>query len=161
MAAEIDKVKKTWSTYRRSITKLVTRISDLLADWNERCDKGKLKYYQSDLNDKLSELKAADKIILDNLIDNAEEDVVDKEMDEIDEYKEKASTALFMIEEALGKCSLEESTPIPKSSELGRSGSRESLVTEASHTSFTVGGRKVNVKLPKLEIRKFSGKIRV
>ena len=106
----------------------------------------------------MSELKAADKIILDNLIDNAE-DVVDKEMDEIDEYKEKASTALFMIEEAMGKCLLEESTPIPKSIEIGRSGSRESLVKEASHTSIMVGGRKVNVKLPKLEIRKFSGKI--
>ena len=64
---------------------MVTRISDLLADWNDRCEKGKLKYYQSDLNDKLSELKAADKIILDNLIDNAEEDVIDKDMDEIDE----------------------------------------------------------------------------
>ena len=58
--------------------KLVARISDLRADWYKRCDKGKLKYYQSDLNDKLNELNASDKIIFDNLIDNAEEDVVDK-----------------------------------------------------------------------------------
>ena len=119
LAAEVDKVKKTRSTYQRSIMKLAARISDLRADWNERCDKGKLKYYQSDLNDKLNELNASDKIIFDYLIDNAEEDAVDKKMDEIDEYKEKASTALFMIEESMGKCSIEESTPILQSSELG------------------------------------------
>ena len=161
MAVEFDKVKKTRTTYRRNITKLVTKISDLLAAGSEQCDKGKLRYHQNDLCDKLNELKAADKVILDNLIANAEQDVVDKEMDEIDEYKEKVSTTLFKIEEVIGKLPNGESTPIQggSSSEIGQSGSTESLQSEASPNVSTVGGAKVNVKLPKLEIRKFTGKI--
>ena len=161
MAVEFDKVKKTRSTYRRNITKLVTKINDLLAAGSEECDKGKLRYHQSDLYDKLNELKAADKVILDNLIENAEQDVVDKEMDEIDDYKEKASTTLFKIEEVIGKLQIGESPPIQRgsSSEMSRSGSKENVQSEVSTTVSTVGGVKVNVKLPKLEIRKFTGKI--
>ena len=114
MAVEFDKVKKTRSTYRRNITKSVTKINDLLAAGSEECDKVKLRYHQSDLYDKLNELKAADKVILDNLIENAEQDVVDKEMDEIDDYKEKASTTLFKIEEVIGKLQIGESPPIQR-----------------------------------------------
>ena len=44
------------------------------------------------------------------------------------------------------------------SSEIGQSGSTGSSQSEASPTVSTVGGVKVNVKLPKLEIRKFTGK---
>ena len=116
MAVEFDKVKKIRSTYRRNITKLVTKISDLLASGSEECEKGKLRHHQSDLCDKLNEFKAADNVILDNLITIAEQDVVDKEMDKIDEYQEKVLTTLFKIEEVTGKLPTGKTPPLQVSS---------------------------------------------
>ena len=135
MGVEIDKVKRTRSTYRGNITKLVTKISDLLASGSEECDKGKLRYHQSDLYNKLNKLRAAEKVILDNLIANAEQDVVNKEMDEIDQYKEKTSTIFLrlkkLLEDVRSKSHL---TPPPSmqmcsGSEMSRSASREYGIT--------------------------------
>ena len=104
---DVDRVRKARATCRRSITKLVSRVEELLKDGIEGVDTGsigKLKYFQTELSAKLSELKEADNIILHDLTEKevSEEDI-DKELDNGNEYREKIASALYLIEDALDK----------------------------------------------------------
>ena len=123
---EVDRVRKARTTCRRSTTKLVTRAEELLKDGIEGVDTGgtgKLKHFQTELSAKLSELKEADKIILNDLTEKeASDEDIDKELDDGSEYKEKISSALYLIEDALDK--LKVSTQLSTNK---RSESRESL----------------------------------
>ena len=51
MATDIEKVKKTRSTYRRSATKLVTKVEDVFKKGVDRADEGKLKHYEAELKE--------------------------------------------------------------------------------------------------------------
>ena len=166
---EVDRVRKVRTTCRRSATKLVTKAEELLKDGIEGVDTGgigKLKHFQTELSAKLSELKEADKVILNDLTEKeASEEDIDKELDDGSEYMEKISSALYLIEDALDK--LKVSTQL---STRQRSESRESLNSQMSQVSVHSdegsakssggsAGRSVNIKLPKLELSKFSGKV--
>ena len=156
MASEIEKLKKTRSSYRRSVTKLVGRVNELMKDGLEGLNRRKLKYFQSELTEKQSEMKEADRKVLDDLIENGDDDDVDKEMEDISDYREKVSTALYSIEEAIEELAEE------KASSINGSISRESQntdVSEESASSSSQQTRRVNIKLPKLELKKFGGKI--
>ena len=144
----VDKVKKKRTTHRRNVTKIVNKVDELLK--TDPVDKRKLKHYQNELIEKRSDLKDLDNEILELLTEHADEQTADKEMDDALEYKEKLSCALISIEEALEKLKLPN---------LQRSDSRESLASIGSLSSIGSQGKRVNVKLPKLELRKFNGKI--
>ena len=150
MATDIEKVRKTRSTYRRSATKLVTRVEDALKKGVGRADEGKLKHYEDELKEKLCELKETDKLILDELIGKDNEEAIDKEMDDIGEYKEKISTTIYAIENALGELAIG-----PTSGQGQNSEANDSIVSISSSQAE----RRVNVRLPKLELKRFSGKI--
>ena len=163
--AEVDKVKKSRTTCRRSVTKLVGRVEDMLKNGIDGVDAGgigKLKLIQTELSDKSKELKESDKVILDDLTEkDADEDAIDKELDDTQEYKEKISGALYVLEDALQKLTANRQLPPSQGSE-----SQEGLIAQAAHSSDTTlssessgGSRSINVKLPKLELSKFSGKV--
>ena len=144
----VDKVKKKRTTHRRNVTKIVNKVDELLK--TDPVDKRKLKHYQNELIEKRSDLKDLDNEILELLTEHADEQTADKEMDDALEYKERLSCALISIEEALEKLKLPN---------IQRSDSRESLASIGSLSSIGSQGKRVNVKLPKLELRKFNGKI--
>ena len=150
MATDIEKVKKTRSTYRRSATKLVTKVEDVLKKGVDRADEGKLQHYEAELKERLGELKEADKLILDELMNKDDEEAIDKEVEDIGEYKEKISTTLYSIESALGELTIG-----PPSGQELSSEANDSLVS----ISPSQAEKRVNVRLPKLELKKFSGKI--
>ena len=150
MATDIEKVKKTRSTYRRSATKLVTKVEDVFKKGVDRADEGKLKHYEAELKERLGELKEADKLILDELMNKDDEEAIDKEVEDIGEYKEKISTTLYSIESALGELTIG-----PPSGQEQSSEANDSLVS----LSPSQAEKRVNVRLPKLELKKFSGKI--
>ena len=83
---EVDRVRKVRTTCRRSATKLVTKAEELLKYGIEGVDTGgigKLKHFQTELSAKLSELKEADKVILNDLTEKeASEEDIDKELDD-------------------------------------------------------------------------------
>ena len=108
----------------------------------------------------------ADKIILNDLTEkDASEEDIDKELDNGNEYMEKTASALYLIEDALDKLEVGKQLSIKQRSE-----SRESLTSQMSHVSMDSdggsakssggsAGRSVNIKLPKLELSKFSKKV--
>jgi len=150
MATDIEKVKKTRSTYRRSSTKLVTKVEDVLKKGVGKAEEGKLKHYEVELKEKLGELKETDKLVLDDLMNKDGEEAIDKEVEDIGEYKEKISTTIYSIENAL-----RESTIGPPPGQEQCSEANDSLVS----SSPPQAEKRVNVRLPKLELKKFSGKI--
>ena len=99
--AEVDKVKKSRTTCRRSVTKLVGRVDDILKNGLHGIDAGgfgKLKLIQTELSDKSKELKESDKVILDDLTEkDADEDAIDKELDDTQEYKEKSQVPFMCL----------------------------------------------------------------
>ena len=98
----MDKAKKKRATHRRNVTKLVGKVDDLIANGVEGIDT-MLKHYMNELKEKRSDLKEFDNKILEILYEKAEDDVIDKEMDEASDYKEKITRALSLIEDALEK----------------------------------------------------------
>ena len=161
----MDKVKKSRTTCRRSVTKLVGRVDDILKNGLHGIDAGgigRLKLIQTELSDKSKELKESDKVILDDLTEkDADEDAIDKELDDTQEYKEKISGALYVLEDALEKLTVNRELPT-----IQGNNSQEGLSLQESHSSDTTlssessgAPRSINVKLPKLELTKFSGKV--
>ena len=147
MATDIEKVKKTRSTYRRSSTKLVTKVEGVLKKGVGKAEEGKLKHYEVELKEKLGELKVTDKLVLDDLMNKDDEEAIDKEVEDIGEYKEKISTTIYSIENALRELTIDPPSGQEKSSEAN-----DSLVS----ISQSQAAKRVNVRL---ELKKFSGKI--
>ena len=143
----MDKAKQKRATHRRNVTKLLGKVDDLIANGVEEIDTIMLKHYMNETKEKRSDLKEFDNEILEILYEKAEDDVIDKEMDEASDYKEKITRALSLIEDALEKSK-------PKRQ---LSGSLESFASVSSTNSSAERGVKVN--LPKLEPKKSGGKI--
>ena len=78
MATDIEKVKKTRSTCRRSATKLVTKAEDVLKKGVGKDEEGKLKHYEVELKEKLGDLKETDKLVLDDLMNTDDGEAIDK-----------------------------------------------------------------------------------
>ena len=99
----MDRAKKKRATHRRNVTKLVGKVDDLIPNGVEGIDTIMLKHYMNEQKEKRSDLKEFDNEILEILCEKAEDDVIDKEMDEASDYKEKITRALSLIEDALEK----------------------------------------------------------
>ena len=123
------------------MAKVVNKVNELLK--TDFIEKRKLQHYHNKLIEKWSDLKDFDNEILESLTEHADEETADKEMDDALEYKEKLSCALISIEEALEKMRI---------GNIQRSDSRESLASVGSLSSIGSQGKRVNVKLPKLEL---------
>ena len=111
-------------------------------------------------------MKEGDKIILNDLTEKEASDKdIDKELDDGSECMEKISSALYLIEDPLDKLGVSTQLSTNQWSE-----SRESLNSQMSQVSVDSdrgsakssggsAGRSINIKLPKLELSKFSGKV--
>jgi len=113
-------------------------------------EEGKLQHYEVELKEKLGELKETDKLALDDLMNKDGEEAIDKEVEDIGEYKEKISSIIYSIENALRELTIDAPLRQEQSSEAN-----DSLVS----ISPSQAEKRVNVRLPKLELKKFSGKI--
>ena len=150
---DLDKAKKRRSLFRRNVTKLANRVKELL-EGSEPIEDGALQHLKTELQEKQLELKKSNGAILDLLLEHVkEEQVLDNEIDEVSIYKEKISSAIFSIDRHL-RANEELSTRLRKSVSQDSLNSNMSELSTGSRSS-----RKINVKLPKLELKKFSGKI--
>ena len=126
----------------------------------EKVDPKELKRYAVQLKEKQRELKELDEKVLNYLLKKEDEDACDKEVEDASEYAEKVTDALIGIEEELRKNDETSSGSLKKV----RS-NRESLTSEKSDGSDVEEKgrysekRRIRVKLPQLEMKKFSGKI--
>ena len=146
----VDRLKKKRRTTRGLVTKQINRIEECLT--NEDSDVRRLKQYQTDLSEKLVNLKELDEQILEGLLDNDEDDEVrDKEAEEAQEIKDRVLYCLSGIEQALLQIEREET-----GEKISRNGSKDGINSEDARGSQS---RKMKIKLPKLEIKKFSGKV--
>ena len=101
-----------------------------------------------ELLEKKGSLKELDEEILDYFYENDESDeVIDKDMKESSEYAQKVTSAILKAEDALEKWNVK---PLERSAE-------ESIRSATDSSVPTASG--VKVKLPKLELRKFSGRV--
>eukprot|EP00794_Sanderia_malayensis_P019297 gene19297-biopygen16177 len=156
---EIEKIKKKRAVQRRNVTKIANKVEEWLES-GEAVTK-KLKHYESELEEKRVELKDLDNQILELLLENYEEEyeeLAEGEIEDSNEYKEKIACTIMSIKEALQNTNLRRSESEESLiSRLQRSNSRESLASQSSNGSSQA--KYVNVKLPKLELKKFNGKI--
>ena len=157
---EADILKKKRSVFRRNTTKLVNKVLDLRNADGEN-DTILLKSFSEQLKAQGDELKELDNSILGYVLENEDEDACDKEVEESGEYSGKITHALVFINEELGVDDDAFSVKSGSSRRMQRSASKESVASECSQYSNQrdTGKRKVRVKLPQLEIKKFSGKI--
>ena len=161
----LDKAKKKRKSHRGTTTKLLNKLDDALKE--ENVNELRLRQIQTDLKEKAECLKELDEQIFDLMIELLSEDDCDKEADEASEIKERITYGLILLEDALKEdvrsagsvvSGSQQGQILQGSQQLSRSASRESLNSVASsNISAQICGRKV--KLPKLELRKFSGKI--
>eukprot|EP00794_Sanderia_malayensis_P016737 gene16737-biopygen14129 len=151
---EFEKLKKKRSLYRRSATNLVKRVREVLRD--EPRDAVLLKKYLVELKEIQGTLKDFDERILDFIIEYEDEDG-EKEMDDAMDYRDKIIGAIVSTEKQLEKIAENESIA---SGPRGRRDSLESIQSVRSDDSQGTTMKKKNpVKLPALELSKFSGKI--
>ncbi|XP_065067646.1 uncharacterized protein LOC135693183 [Rhopilema esculentum] len=148
----LEKAKKRRKIFRTSVTKTANKVKELVED-SESIEEGTLEYLKAELKEKQTEIKKSDEEILELLLEYVEEEEqLDKEMDEVGEYK--ILNAIYSI-----NCLLNTKEE-PKNS-IARSVSKDSLNSEVSSLSPSSRNvtRKTVVKLPKLELQKFTGKI--
>jgi len=152
---DIDSWKKKRSIFRRNTTKLVNKILDL-RNSEEKIDRIALKSNSIQLTKQYEELRILDKNILEFSLKNEENDVCEKELEDTSEYENKVTQALIFAEEKLGEddevCSV-------ISCGSNKSMSKESIASSTSESQDWGNPSTVRVKLPKLELRKFSGDI--
>ena len=157
---EVDLLKKKRSTFRRNTTKLVNKVLDL-RNAEEDNDTVLLKSYSEQLKTQRDELKDLDNKILGYALENEDDDACDKEVEDSSEYSGKITQSLVFINDTLGGDDDAASIKSNSSRRIQRSASKESIASNCSQYSnySDTGKRKVRVKLPQLEIKKFSGKI--
>ena len=167
---DLEKARRKRGSNRGATTRLLTKIKEALDDDNR--DEVRLQVHLTDLKDKIELLKNLDKEIFDTMIDQeADQAACDQEMEEACEIKERATYNLAILEKALkdmdvGSIRIEnesvaevlsQASETKDTGHLSRSTSRESLISRSSNQSTEFAARRV--KLPKLELKKFSGNI--
>ena len=168
---DLEKARRKRGSNRGATTRLLTKIKEALDDAENR-DEVRLQMYLTDLKDKIELLKYLDKEIFDTMIDQeADQAACDQEMEEACEVRERATYNLAILEKALKEIEFEstridaesgaevlsQTSETQNSEYLRQSASRESLFSGSSNLSVEFAGRRV--KLPKLELKKFSGNI--
>ena len=156
---QIERVRKRRRTTRGLVTKLLTKTEECLGQEEIDVDQRKLKHFQAELMDKSECLKQLDATVLDSLYDeDADDEICMKEAEEADEIQEKISFKLICIEEALREISESKESVSERSQ---KSESRESIPdsVKSSETTASLPRNAAKIKLPKLEIKKFNGKL--
>ena len=128
---------------------LTRQVEESCVEGNvDEAKKLQLRTLKVELLEKKGSLKELDEEILDYFYENDESDeVIDKDMKESSEYAQKVTSAILKAEDALEKWNVK---PLERSAE-------ESIRSATDSSVPTASG--VKVKLPKLELRKFSGRV--
>ncbi|XP_065061319.1 uncharacterized protein LOC135688408 [Rhopilema esculentum] len=140
---EIGKLKKIRRGHRAYVTRQIGKIDERKGDEKE------LKQMEIQLKEKRDTLKVLDEKILELIADEETEsetegvDPISKEIEDSAGFQEKVNSAILYVQE----CLLPEESTRRKNSNI----SVDSL-------SLNESSRKVRAKLPKLELKKFSGK---
>ena len=142
------KLKKKRSIYRKNATLLIKKVEDFIKESGNASTKGKLEAYKTELFETRESLKKMDEELLETMYEKEQDEVIDKEIEEASTYKQNILITVSNIEDQLAKLTM--NTP-----SLVRSDSQGSAAASSSISS----GTRVKVKLPKLEIRKFSGQV--
>eukprot|EP00112_Aurelia_sp_Birch-Aquarium-sp1_P002793 Seg1309.3 transcript_id=Seg1309.3/GoldUCD/mRNA.D3Y31 product="hypothetical protein" protein_id=Seg1309.3/GoldUCD/D3Y31 len=174
---QVEKAKKKRKTHRGLVTKQLNKVNNYLNQESTEIDNRRVKQFQEDLSNKFEYLKLLDAEILEGLFENEiEEDLCDKEAEESEEIRERVSFSLICLKETL-ESGNDNASSRKSDTAIQRSVSRESLNSVAnseaesvpeseasarsnqSNNSLFGNGKRVRVTLPKLELKKFSGKI--
>ena len=165
----MNTAKKERRTIRSLATKLVNKVKECLDEASDGVDDRKLRQFRAALKEKSIVLKELDKEILNYLYTTgAEDEICENEAEQASEIQEKIDYQLICVEDMLKE--MEDEKLSVNSSSKSHSVSRESIVTVASNDdghsnesefqpSKSWNDRTVRVKLPKLQMRSFSGKV--
>ena len=169
---DLDKRKKTRKYHRGVTTRLLNKIQAELEKEPDDVDHRRLRLFETDLKQKATTLKSLDEEIFALTIDHGDDEACEKEAEESEEYKEKVAYSILTLEDTLkeenesiasghSKASTrksERSAESRASGSLHRSDSKDSLISVTSDNGQPQASSR-KVKLPKLELRKFSGKV--
>ena len=145
---EISRKRKVRGGHRGYLTRKITEIEE------SKDDVLKLRQMEDTLKEQMGIIEGLDKEILEELsrVENDNANDCSEEIGESCQFKDKVSYALLQIEDFKQKLMNPNSLPtLPTLPTLQRADSIDSL---PSLSSFT---RKQRVKLPKMEIKRFSG----
>ena len=147
---DIEKLKKKRKTLRTSVTKLANKMSDSLKA--EDIDERLLRQHSRNLAENFDELRKVDKDILDALVEiDADDADRDKETEDANEIQGKVTYIQLSVEDYLKEHrNKEENLP---------SSSKDSTRSVASLADSDSGRKRAKAKLPKLQLKKFSGKV--
>ena len=137
MTDDLAKKRRVRGAYKASATKMMTQISELVG--SEHPNQAKLACLQLALNKKLEVIKARDT----EVIELIQDDGLDADIERADEFKETIFSALLSVDHLLKRLN---PTPVTTTASV-----LEPSTHASSHASHT------KVKLPKLQLRPFSG----
>ena len=148
--AEIEKKRKIRVGHRSSATKLTNKIKHRLSDGSAEEDKQWMKQLVQTLTEKIDSLKGLDNQIIELIGSLEGEDVevrIEKEIEDSDQVRKELNKIVWRLEEILSSSSIPQPKPtnVPAQSESPTSGSSQQHLVKA--------------KLPKLEVKKFSGRL--
>eukprot|EP00794_Sanderia_malayensis_P012363 gene12363-biopygen9859 len=156
---EIEKTKKGRKVHRGVVTRLVNKVDAHLNEDPDNLAYGKLRQYATELRERKENLKGLDEAILDLMIEeDLDDENCENEVAEASEVSEKIGFCLNSIEAALNETNCDNSSRHSENGSLSRAGSVESVASVRSSLAAE-GASSRKVKLPKLELKKFSGKI--
>ena len=140
-------MKKKRTSCRRSATILVHRVEVILDNGSGDDEWEKLEHFIEELTERRGELKRLDEEIIDILLEDAEDQEIEKDNDEANEYREKIGCTILATKKAIQKLETQ-----------AKWGSRlmESLNPKENSNG---GDKKLQVKLPKFNLKPFSGRV--
>ena len=141
MSEELTRRKRVRAGHKASATRMINRVEEMLSA-EDRTDPSKLNQLGMSLKEKLKEIKVLDSEILTLVRDEELED----EIAQADLYKERIYSTLIMIEKSTAPASLPSAT------------TAETPTTATALTSSTPAHSN-KVRLPKLTIKPFNGKL--
>ena len=163
---QLEKVKKKRRTHRGTATRLLNKVESLVKEDN--VDRIKLKQCSIDLSEKQKILKEIDATIIEMMIENDyKEEDCDKEAEEASIMGERITYNLVLLENALNE--VKKDVPAPQSgnekedqatpsTDMESTNRRESIASAQSSSQLSASFAR-RVKLPKLELKRFAGKV--
>ena len=145
---EVEKLKRKRKTTRGIVTKLLNKIADVEKNDPEAIDARLLRQWMLSLDENVEVLKKLDSEILEQMIEHdADERDVEKEAEDSNEVREKIIYAKICLQDL--------------QSQLSKKGNKEETAPRMSseREEDRPSQRGVKVKLPKLELKKFSGNV--
>ena len=150
---EIERLRKKRKISRAVVTKFINKVKAALEEHAKTADERKLKQLECNLQDNYKSLSVLDQEIMDTMIANdvdAEECI--KEAEGCSDIQEKVTYSLVCLKDVLTKC---------KSETEGKTTSQERANSDLNSSIASEGSviRRLKVNLPRLELKKFTGKV--